>query len=60
MKLILACLLLFSPTLFAAPDEGDLAPAFSMQGSDGITYSNETLAGKPYVIAFFPKVFTGG
>lgn len=44
----------------AAPQVGDPAPAFAMQGSDGNTYSSESLAGKNYVIAFFPKAFTGG
>jgi len=39
---------------------GDAAPAFIMQGSDGETYTLEKLKGKPFVIAFFPKVFTGG
>lgn len=39
---------------------GDAVPAFSMQGSDGQTYSLDNLKGKPFVIAFFPKVFTGG
>lgn len=39
---------------------GDAAPAFSMPGSDGKTYSLEELAGKTVVIAWFPKAFTGG
>lgn len=39
---------------------GDAAPAFSLQGSDGKTYSLEELAGKTVVIAWFPKAFTGG
>lgn len=39
---------------------GDAVPAFSMQGSDGQTYSLDNLKGKPFVIAFFPRVFTGG
>ena len=39
---------------------GDAAPEFNMQGSDGNTYTPHTLKGKPFVIAFFPKVFTGG
>lgn len=45
---------------FAGPGEGEPAPPFSMPGSDGNTYTNEMLSGKPYVIAFFPKAFTGG
>jgi peroxiredoxin Q/BCP len=40
---------------------GDAAPAFSMQGSDGKTYSLEQFKGKsPVVLAWFPKAFTGG
>ena len=54
------CSLLLSGSLLAAPDVGDPAPAFSMQGSDGNTYTLDSLKGEPFVIAFFPKVFTGG
>jgi len=40
---------------------GDQAPAFSMQGSDGKTYTLEQFKGKSaVVIAWFPKAFTGG
>jgi peroxiredoxin Q/BCP len=40
---------------------GDKAPAFSLVGSDGKTYTLEQFKGeKPVVIAFFPKAFTGG
>jgi peroxiredoxin Q/BCP len=46
---------------FAAPEIGDPAPDFSMQGSDGNTYSLQQLVGNSgIVIAFFPKAFTGG
>ncbi len=48
----------------AAADElkvGDPAPPFSLQGSDGKTYSLEQFKGKSaVVIAWFPKAFTGG
>jgi peroxiredoxin Q/BCP len=45
----------------AAPEIGDPAPDFSMQGSDGNTYSLQELVGNSgIVIAFFPKAFTGG
>ena len=45
----------------AAPEIGDPAPDFSLQGSDGNTYSLEKLMGnRGIVIAFFPKAFTGG
>jgi len=39
---------------------GDPAPAFSLPGSDGRTYSLEDLAGRTVVLAWFPKAFTGG
>jgi len=40
---------------------GAPAPAFSLPGSDGKTYSLEDFAGKKaVVIAWFPKAFTGG
>jgi peroxiredoxin Q/BCP len=40
---------------------GDQAPAFSMVGSDGKTYSLEQFKGKSaVVVAWFPKAFTGG
>lgn len=40
---------------------GDPAPAFSLPGSDGKTYSLDQFKGeKAVVIAWFPKAFTGG
>ena len=40
---------------------GDKAPAFSLKGSDGKTYTLEQFKGKSaVVIAWFPKAFTGG
>lgn len=40
---------------------GDPAPAFSLPGSDGKTYSLSELRGKQaVVVAWFPKAFTGG
>jgi peroxiredoxin Q/BCP len=40
---------------------GDKAPGFSLQGSDGKTYSLEQFKGKQaVVIAWYPKAFTGG
>jgi cytochrome oxidase Cu insertion factor (SCO1/SenC/PrrC family) len=39
---------------------GDLAPDFSLPGSDGRTYRLKDLAGRPVVVAWFPKAFTGG
>ena len=40
---------------------GSQAPAFSLQGSDGRTYTLEQFRGHSgVVLAFFPKAFTGG
>jgi peroxiredoxin Q/BCP len=39
---------------------GDPAPDFSLPGSDGQTYRLKDLAGRPVVVAWFPKAFTGG
>jgi peroxiredoxin len=39
---------------------GDLAPDFTLPGSDGRSYRLKDLAGRPVVIAWFPKAFTGG
>ena len=40
---------------------GDDVPDFEMVGSDGKTYSNKDYKGKrAYVIAWYPKAFTGG
>jgi peroxiredoxin len=39
---------------------GDMAPPFSLQGSDGKVHSLADLKGKTVVLAWFPKAFTGG
>lgn len=39
---------------------GDMAPAFSLPGSDGKTHSLSEYSGTPVVLAWFPKAFTGG
>ena len=40
---------------------GDVAPDFSLKGSDGKTYRLSDFRGKrPVVVAWFPKAFTGG
>ena len=61
-KLAVALLLLTSSTMGqAALEVGDLAPDFTLQGSDGNAYSLSDFRDKTYVvIAFFPKAFTGG
>ena len=45
----------------AGPQPGDEAPAFSLPGSDGTTYTLADFKGKrAVVLAWFPKAFTGG
>jgi peroxiredoxin Q/BCP len=39
---------------------GDQAPDFTLQASDGQTYTLSKLAGKTVVLAWFPKAFTAG
>ena len=39
---------------------GDPAPDFTLQASDGQTYSLSKLRGKYVVLAWFPKAFTAG
>jgi hypothetical protein len=46
-----------TPTL----GRGDVAPPFSLQGSDGAVHALSDHAGKDVVVvAWFPKAFTGG
>ena len=39
---------------------GDAAPDFTLQASDGQTYTLSKLRGKFVVLAWFPKAFTAG
>jgi cytochrome oxidase Cu insertion factor (SCO1/SenC/PrrC family) len=39
---------------------GDMAPDFTLQASDGQTYSLAKLRGRTVVLAWFPKAFTAG
>ena len=40
---------------------GDVAPAFTLPGSDGATHSlNDHVGRRAVVLAWFPKAFTGG
>jgi peroxiredoxin Q/BCP len=39
---------------------GSAAPDWTLQGSDGKTYSSSQFKGKGFVLAWFPKAFTGG
>jgi peroxiredoxin Q/BCP len=44
-----------------APKAGDVAPDFSLPGSDGKTHKLAEFKGKKAVVlAWFPKAFTGG
>lgn len=46
---------------FLPLEVGDAAPDFSLEGSDGKTYTLSQFKGKkPVILAFFPKAFTGG
>lgn len=55
-----AAAMLVGQSAFAL-EVGDQAPDFSLQASDGETYTLSQFSGeKPVVIAFFPKAFTGG
>jgi len=67
MKLLLSSLcaaaLAAGMTDTAAADlkAGDVAPDFSLPGSDGKTYKLADFKGKKaVVVAWFPKAFTGG
>ena len=39
---------------------GDVAPDFSLTGSDGKVHKLSDYRGKTVVVAWFPKAFTGG
>jgi peroxiredoxin Q/BCP len=40
--------------------QGDMAPNFSLVGSDGKTHKLTDYKGRAVVLAWFPKAFTGG
>ena len=49
------------PSVASALEVGDKAPDFSLQASNGQTYSLADFVGKqPVVLALFPAAFTGG
>ena len=65
MRIVHACSLLLLLPLMALAEEGpkvgDPAPDFEMKGSDGKVYKLSDFKGKrAFVIAWFPKAFTGG
>ena len=54
-------LLMAAPVLAASLTVGDTAPDFSLQASDGKTYTLSDFRGKQaVVIAWFPKAYTSG
>lgn len=59
--LAMAALAVPEPIGWVGLGVGDTAPAFSLQGSDGKTYTLSSFAGKrAVVVAWFPKAFTSG
>ena len=60
-KIFLTLAMLSFPALSSALEVGDQAPAFSLKGTDGKTYSLEQFHNKQaVVIAWYPKAFTSG
>lgn len=67
-KLVLAGVLSLSALAVAAAlqapavelKEGEMAPNFSLIGSDGKTHKLSDYKGRAVVLAWFPKAFTGG
>ena len=60
--LLLLCTVFLLATAAMAQElkVGDMAPDFTLQASDGHTYTLSKLRGKTVVLAWFPKAFTGG
>ena len=48
------------PPMTADLKVGDMAPDFSLQGSDGNVHKLSDYRGKTVVLAWFPMAFTGG
>ena len=61
LAVALVCAAGWTSALAAELKEGDVAPDFSLPGSDGKTYSLASFKGKQVVVlAWYPKAFTGG
>lgn len=60
------CALVASVAFLSAPAAaqelkvGDMAPDFTLQASDGQTYTLSKLRGQHVILAWFPKAFTAG
>lgn len=48
------------PAATAGPQEGDMAPVFTLHASGSRTISSAGLAGQPYLLYFYPKADTPG
>jgi peroxiredoxin Q/BCP len=57
---ILRGLIVASPRNAAELAAGDVAPDFTLPGTDGRTYSLRALRGRWVIIAWFPKALTAG
>ena len=61
MVLVFVLALAWGQSLAADLKRVDVAPDFSLPGSDGKTYSLKQFKGKQVVVlAWYPKAFTGG
>lgn len=60
LSLMLAFLAFANVAMAQELKVGDTAPDFTLQASDGHTYTLSKLRGKTVVLAWFPKAFTGG
>lgn len=52
--------LMFATSVSAELSVGDVAPDFTLTGSDGKQYTLSEMKGKHVVVAFFPKAYTSG
>jgi peroxiredoxin Q/BCP len=51
---------MFATVGYAGVSVGEVAPNFSLPGSDGNTHTLADMKGQYVVLAFFPKAFTKG